>query len=99
MTDQPSESQSAQTNSKNGFIQWLIVALILMTALSLLAVHLPERLKLLLVYAIVYGLISGGVLTTLAVKFGVPQQETDSDDRLPDHLRSISGPLSLSPAL
>jgi|GEM_PF-2066410 len=75
MTDQPSESQSAQTNSKNGFIQWLIVALILMTALSLLAVHLPERLKLLLVYAIVYGLISGGVLTTLAVKFGVPNSK------------------------
>lgn len=75
MTDQPSEPQPAQTNSRNGFIQWLIVALILMTALSLLAVHLPERLKLLLVYAIVYGLISGGALTTLAVKFGLPSNK------------------------
>ncbi len=71
MTDQITESQPAQPNSKTGFVQWLLVALVLITALSLLAVHLPERLKLLLVYAVVYGLIAGGALTTLAVKFGV----------------------------
>ena len=71
MTELPSESQPAQPNSKTGFLQWLLVALVLITALSLLAVHLPERLKLLLVYAVVYGLIAGGALTTLAVKFGL----------------------------
>ena len=76
MTDQPSATQPVQSNSKSGFIQWLVISLILMTALSLLAVHLPERLKLLLVYAIVYGLISGGILTTLAVKFGLPTKKT-----------------------
>jgi hypothetical protein len=71
MTDQLTESQPVQPNSKTGFLQWLLVSLVLITALSLLAVHLPERLKLLLVYAVVYGLIAGGALTTLAVKFGV----------------------------
>jgi hypothetical protein len=72
MTDQPAELQSPQSNSKSGFIQWLIVSGVLITALSLMAVHLPERLKLLLVYAVVYGLISGGTLTSLALKFGLP---------------------------
>lgn len=76
MTDQPSESQPVQPNSKSGFIQWLVIALILMTALSLLVVHLPERLKLFLVYAIVYGLVSGGALTTLAIRFGLPVKKT-----------------------
>ncbi|QDV52076.1 hypothetical protein [Gimesia fumaroli] len=76
MPDQPSESQPAQRHSNASFIQWLIVSLILITALSLLAVHLPERLKLLLVYAVVYGLISGGALTTLAIKLGVPVKRT-----------------------
>lgn len=75
MTDQSSEPQH-HPNQKPIFIQWLIVGTVLMTALSLLAVHLPERLKLLLVYAVVYGLISGGVLTTLAVKFGLPVKKT-----------------------
>lgn len=42
-----------------------------MTALSLLAVHLTERLKLILIYTIVYGLISGVVLSSLALKFGL----------------------------
>lgn len=77
MSDQPSESPPAQQrHSPAVFIQWLIVSLILITALSLLAVHLPERLKLLLVYAVVYGLISGGALTTLAIKLGVPAKRT-----------------------
>jgi hypothetical protein len=49
----------------------LIIGLILMTALSLLAVHLPERLKLILVYAVVYGLVAGAMLSTLAVKTGL----------------------------
>ncbi|MCA9017079.1 MAG: hypothetical protein KDA77_17235 [Planctomycetaceae bacterium] len=76
MPDQPSDSQPAQRHSSAGFVQWLIVSLILITALSLLAVHLPERLKLLLVYSVVFGLISGGVLTTLAIKLGVPVRRT-----------------------
>lgn len=76
MPDQPSEPQPAQRHSPAGFIQWFIVSLILITALSLLAVHLPDRLKLLLVYAVVYGLISGGALTTLAIKLGVPVKRT-----------------------
>lgn len=75
MTDQPSATQPVQSEPKSGFIQWFVISLILMTALSLLAVHLPERLKLLLVYAVVYGLISGGTLTTLAVKFGLPTKK------------------------
>lgn len=57
--------------SRAGFFQWFAISLILITALSLIAVHLPERLKLLLVFAIVYGLIAGGGLTTLAVKMGL----------------------------
>ncbi|MFK7776781.1 MAG: hypothetical protein QM501_01505 [Gimesia sp.] len=76
MTDQIPEQQSSQPIFNTGFLQWLIVSGILITALSILAVHLPERLKLLLVYAIVYGLISGGVLTTLALKFGLPLKKT-----------------------
>jgi len=76
MIDQLSESQSLQSNFKSGFMQWLIVSGVFITALSLLAVHLPERLKLLLVYAVVYGLISGGALTTLAQKFGLPVKKT-----------------------
>ncbi|MCH9656725.1 MAG: hypothetical protein P1V19_23955 [Gimesia sp.] len=76
MTDQPSELSPSPSNFKTGYIQWLIVSAVLITALSLLAVHLPERLKLLLVYAVVYGLISGGVLTTFAVKFGLSINKT-----------------------
>lgn len=76
MTDQLSEPQTLSLNFKTGFIQWLIVAGVFTTALSLFAVHLPERLKLLLVYAVVYGLISGGALTTLALKFGLPVKKT-----------------------
>lgn len=75
MTDQSTGPQH-QPNQKASFIQWLIIATVLITALSLLAVHLPERLKLLLVYAVVYGLISGGVLTTLAIKFGLSVKKT-----------------------
>ena len=76
MSDQSLESPPAQQQSPAVFMQWLIVSLILITALSLLAVHLPERLKLLLVYAVVYGLISGGALTSLAIKLGVPTKRT-----------------------
>ncbi|WP_298862193.1 hypothetical protein [uncultured Gimesia sp.] len=76
MSDQPSELKPSPSNFKTGYIQWLIVSAVLITALSLLAVHLPERLKLLLVYAVVYGLISGGALATIAVKFGLPIKKT-----------------------
>lgn len=76
MPDQPSESQSPQRRSTASYVQWIIVSLILITGLSLLAVHLPERLKLLLVYAVVYGLIAGGALTTLAIKLCIPVKRT-----------------------
>ncbi|WP_339733118.1 hypothetical protein [uncultured Gimesia sp.] len=76
MPDQPLASQPAQRHSTAGYVQWLIISLILITALSLLAVHLPDRLKLLLVYAVVYGLISGGALTTLAIKLDIPVKRT-----------------------
>ncbi|QDT28685.1 hypothetical protein [Gimesia panareensis] len=71
MPDPTSEAQSEPQGSTTGFLSWLLISLVLMTALSLLAVHLPERLKLLLVYAVVYGLIAGGMLATLAVKSGL----------------------------
>lgn len=71
MSDPTSEVQSESPGSRSGFLSWLIIGLILMTALSLLAVHLPERLKLILVYAVVYGLVAGAMLSTLAVKTGL----------------------------
>lgn len=72
MTEQPAASRLEPTSSWSGYIQWFCIGLILITALSILAVHLPERLKLLLVFSVIYGLIAGGVLTTMAVKRGVP---------------------------
>lgn len=71
MSDPTSEVQSESPGSRTGFLSWLIISLVLMTALSLLAVHLPERLKLILVYAVVYGLVAGAMLSTLAVKTGL----------------------------
>lgn len=71
MSDPTSEVQSESPGSRSGFLSWLIISLVLMTALSLLAVHLPERLKLILVYAVVYGLVAGAMLSTLAVKTGL----------------------------
>lgn len=71
MSDPTSEVQSESPGSRTGFLSWLIIGLVLMTALSLLAVHLPERLKLILVYAVVYGLVAGAMLSTLAVKTGL----------------------------
>ena len=71
MSDPTSEVQSESPGSRSGFLSWLIIGLVLMTALSLLAVHLPERLKLILVYAVVYGLVAGAMLSTLAVKTGL----------------------------
>ncbi|WP_145230118.1 hypothetical protein [Gimesia algae] len=71
MMDQPAVSQPEPTSARSGFIQWFCIGLVLVTALSILAVHLPERLKLLLVFSVVYGLITGAVLTTLAFKLGV----------------------------
>lgn len=76
MTDQLSEPQSNLAISKTGFLQWLVASAILITAFSILAVHLPERVKLLLVYAVVYGLISGGALSLLAIKFGLPVKKS-----------------------
>ncbi len=76
MTDQIPARQTPESKYKIELIQWLVVSGVLITALSLLAVHLPERLKLLLVYAVVYGLISGGALTTVALKFGLPIKKT-----------------------
>jgi len=76
MPDQLSEPQPNLSIFKSAFIPWLVASGVLITALSLLAVHLPERLKLLLIYAVVYGLISGGALTTLAIKFGLPIKKT-----------------------
>ncbi|HAH45768.1 hypothetical protein [Gimesia sp.] len=72
MTDPSLVSPAATISSKSSFFQWFCIGLVLITALSILAVHLPERLKLLLVFAVVYGLIAGGLLTSLAVKLDVP---------------------------
>ncbi|HCO26273.1 MAG: hypothetical protein CME31_12215 [Gimesia sp.] len=71
MMDQPAVSQPEPTSSWSGFIQWFCIGLVLIMALSILAVHLPERLKLLLVYSVVYGMIVGAALTTLAFKLGL----------------------------
>lgn len=69
--DQPAVSQPEPTSAWSGFIQWFCIGLVLITALSILAVHLPERLKLLLVFSVVYGMTAGAVLTTLAFKLGL----------------------------
>ncbi|MCA9007225.1 MAG: hypothetical protein KDA70_18285 [Planctomycetaceae bacterium] len=69
--DQSAESQPELTSSWSGYIQWFCIGLVLITALSILAVHLPERLKLLLVFSVVYGMIAGALLTTLAFKLGL----------------------------
>ena len=69
--DQSAESQPELTSSWSGFIQSFCIGLVLITALSILAVHLPERLKLLLVFSVVYGMIAGAILTTLAFKLGL----------------------------
>lgn len=71
MSEPTAAAQAESQGSRTGFLPWLIISLVLMTALSLLAVHLPERLKLILVYTVVYGLIAGGMLGTLAVKSGL----------------------------
>lgn len=71
MSEPTAAAQTEPQGTRTGFLSWLIISLVLMTALSLLAVHLPERLKLILVYTVVYGLIAGAMLGTLAVKSGL----------------------------
>ncbi|MEX2287287.1 MAG: hypothetical protein WD648_09375 [Planctomycetaceae bacterium] len=51
---------------------WLLFAVVGLTALTLVFVHAPGRIKLIGLYAVVYGLIAGGALGLLARKLRLP---------------------------
>src|SRR3954462_16028723 len=62
----------ASGNSFSNIALWLLFAVIGLTALTLVFVHAPERIKLIGLYGVAYGLIAGWGLGLLAAKFHLP---------------------------
>ncbi len=60
MTARSSEDSRGATRSGSvRFLQWLFLTSVVMTTLTLCAVHAPSRIKLLGLFAIAYGLLAG----------------------------------------
>jgi hypothetical protein len=53
----------------HGWFSWLVLLLVATAALSLLAVYLPARVKMLGLFAIGHGLVAGGIAARLASIF------------------------------
>jgi len=65
----PEQPVAAPARHRNGWFSWLVLFLVATASISLAAVYLPPRVKMLGLLAIGHGLIAGGVAARLALAF------------------------------
>jgi len=64
-------SENSQVERSSQFWNWIFLSVNLVTAVTLAAVHMPARIKLLGLYSILFGLIVGEVLARLSISFKI----------------------------
>lgn len=73
MAQPPSEQPDAvMPRRPNGWFSWLVLVLVATAAISLVAVYLPPRMKMLGLFAIAEGLFAGWIAARLALVLGTP---------------------------
>jgi hypothetical protein len=70
------EQPAAAPTRRNGWFSWLMLFLLATAAISLLAVYLPSRVKMLGLYAIGLGLLAGWLAARLAETFHVTRTKS-----------------------
>jgi hypothetical protein len=66
------QSDAAPAGRRSGRISWLVLFLLATAAISLVAVHLPPRVKMLGLFAIGHGLLAGWAAARLESVFDLP---------------------------
>ncbi len=68
----PDQPDTAPARRRNGWFSWLVLFLVATASISLAAVYLPPRVKMLGLFAIGYGVFAGWVAARLASAFELP---------------------------
>jgi hypothetical protein len=66
------QPDAALAGRRNGRLSWLVLFLVATASISLAAVHLPPRVKMLGLFAIGHGLLAGWAAARLAAVFDLP---------------------------
>jgi hypothetical protein len=66
------QPDAAPAGHRNGRLSWLVLFLVATASISLAAVHLPPRVKMLGLFAIGHGLLAGWIAAWLTSAFNLP---------------------------
>lgn len=68
MDDAPSASTEAPASQSPGTIRWFVACLVVTIALSIVAAHVPGRVRLIVLFSVGFGLLIGWIVVQLSEK-------------------------------